>query len=48
MDDILVYSKNMQEHMKTLEELFVRLNNAGLTLALDKCQFAVESLEYLG
>ena len=48
LDDILVYSKTKKEHLETLEELFNRLNAAGLTLALDKCRFGVEKLSYLG
>ena len=48
LDDILVYSKSQKDHLKTLKELFERLNGAGLTLALDKCQFGVNKLNYLG
>ena len=48
LDDVLVFSKSEKEHLKTLEELFARLDGACLTLALDKCQFGVQQLEYLG
>ena len=48
LDDILIFSKTQEDHLKTLEELFSRLSSAGLSLALSKCQFGVESLEYLG
>ena len=39
LDDLLIYNKNEQEHLQTLEELFQRLSKAGLTIALDKCLF---------
>ena len=48
LDDVLVFSRNKTEHMKMLEDLFQRLDKAGLTLALDKCVFGQEKLEFLG
>ena len=48
LDNVLVFSKNKKDHLNTLNELFTRLNNAGLTLALDKCNFGVSELDYLG
>ena len=48
LDDILIYSSSEKEHLKTIEELFRRLSKAGLAIALDKCEFGVKSLDYLG
>ena len=48
LDDLLIFSKSPEHHMQVLEELFSKLEQAGLTLALSKCQFGVDSLEYLG
>ena len=48
LDDLLIYSRNKKDHLKTLELLFDRLNKAGLTLALDKCEFGKDRLNYLG
>ena len=48
LDDILVFNDNMEDHLKTLETIFNRLNDAGLTLALSKCEFGKSSLDYLG
>ena len=48
LDDLLIFSKSFKHHLEILEELFSKLEKAGLTLALSKCQFAVYSLEYLG
>merc|ERR1712088_992398 len=48
LDDLLIFSKSTKHHLEILKELFSKLENAGLTLALSKCQFGVSSLEYLG
>ena len=48
LDDILIYAKSEAEHMKILEELFSRLSRAGLSIALGKCEFGVQALDYLG
>ena len=45
LDDVMIYSKNKQDHIKTLNELFKRLDDAGLAISLDKCQFGKESIE---
>ena len=48
LDDLIIYSKSQQEHLQTLEKLFTRLSEAGLSIALSKCTFGVDSVEYLG
>ena len=48
MDDILVFTETLDQHMSVLEELFKRLEEFGLSLALDKCQFGRKSVDYLG
>ena len=48
LDDLLVYSKSQKEHLETLDILFKKLEGAGLTLALAKCQFGMDSVDYLG
>ena len=48
LDDILLFSSSMSDHLKTMEELLSRLAKAGLTLALPKCEFGQESLDFLG
>ena len=48
LDDILVHSKTEKEHFEILEELFSRLNAAGLTLSLPKCKFGQDSIDFLG
>merc|ERR1712055_1014621 len=48
MDDILVYSKNQKEHMETLEEIFKRLEAAGLAINAKKCIFGQQTVEFVG
>ncbi len=45
LDDILVTGPNEQEHLTTLEEVFRRLDKAGVS---KKCEFMLPSIEYLG
>ena len=48
LDDILVFSRSKADHMATLEKLFKRLDDAGLTLNLKKCEFGKEDISFLG
>ena len=48
LDDLLIFNKNQADHMATLEELFKKLSEAGMSIALNKCQFGQDSLNYLG
>ena len=48
LDDLLIFTKGSQTHLQVLEELFSKLERAGLTLALSKCEFGRSSLDYLG
>lgn len=48
MDDILVYSKTLEEHKRHLAEVFQILQANGLLLKQSKCSFAQTHLEYLG
>jgi hypothetical protein len=48
LDDIIVFSKTLSEHMAHLDALLHRLYRAGLTLNLNKCQFFKETVDYLG
>ena len=48
LDDILVCSANVEQHMSTLTKIFQRLEQYGLTLSLDKCTFAQSTVDYLG
>ncbi len=48
LDDIVVYSDNWTDHVKTLEKVFKCLTVASLTLNLAKCEFAKGVVTYLG
>jgi len=48
IDDIVVYSKTMAEHLQYLNQVFTWLYKAGLTLDLKKCNFIKRSLAFLG
>ena len=47
-DDILVHTRTLEEHLKTLRELFKRLAQAGMTIRPGKCIFGVDSINFLG
>ena len=46
IDDI--GSKDEEKHLKILEEVFTRLEQHGFILKLEKCEFLMGSVEYLG
>jgi hypothetical protein len=47
-DDILVYSKTIQEHKKHMAIILQLLRQHKLSAKLSKCSFATETVEYLG
>lgn len=48
LDDILGYAKDHNEMLRILEHSFSILRDAGLSVHLQKCEFGVEKLVYLG
>ena len=48
LDDIIVYSQNIEEHLQHLALVLERLRIHNLTASLEKCQFGQKRLEYLG
>ena len=48
MDDILVFSKTFEDHLKHLEAVIERLSSAGLKLKPAKCKFIRHVVEFLG
>ena len=48
LDDLLVYTDTEEEHEKVVEEIFSRLNQYGLALALSKCSFQQTEVDFLG
>jgi Reverse transcriptase (RNA-dependent DNA polymerase) len=48
LDDIIVFSKDREQHMADLDTVLHRLYRAGLSLNLKKCHFFKETVSYLG
>ena len=48
MDDICVFGHTVDEHDTRLHAVLQRLNNLNLRLNIEKCQFRVNSIEFLG
>ena len=47
-DDILVYSKNLEEHREHLHAVFSVLRENKFYANLKKCTFCIESVVFLG
>ena len=47
MDDVLVYGSNTHEHDTHLHAVLTRIQNAGITLNKNKCEFAKNSITFL-
>ena len=48
LDDLLIHSADKEEHIKHLEEVLIKLREAGLKVKLKKCSFCKNSVKYLG
>ena len=48
LDDIIVFSDSIEEHLKRLEEILQRLRAANLMLKPKKCHFFKRQVEFLG
>ena len=48
LDDVIVFGKTFQQHLKNLEQILARFKEVGLKIKLSKCQFIREEVKYLG
>src|SRR5690349_21327748 len=48
LDDVIIYFKTFEEHLKYIKEVFDQIRNANLRLKAEKCYFAAEELQFLG
>src|SRR6266511_4585820 len=48
LDDIIIFSQTMEEHLQHMRKVLEALRQAGLKLKLEKCEFAKKQLKYLG
>ena len=47
-DDILIYSKTWEEHLKHLDEILSILEEHSLYTKMSKCEFGMKKMLYLG
>ncbi|KAG1940743.1 interleukin-1 receptor accessory protein-like 1-A [Pimephales promelas] len=47
LDDLIVFGKTLEEHEQRLLKVITRLEEAGLKLSLDKCQFCRSQVTYV-
>jgi hypothetical protein len=48
IDDVLVHSRRLLQHLVHLEELFKRLHEVNMKIHPKKCEYVVTSVVYLG
>ena len=48
LDDIIIYSSTIEEHLEHLQIVFKRLEEAGLKLKPTKCSYLCKQLDFLG
>ena len=48
LDDIIIFSRTPEEHLKHIEIIFQKLKAAGLKLKESKCDFFKSEIHYLG
>lgn len=48
IDDIIIFSRNLKDHLVHLSKALTLLEQAGITLSISKCYFAFPSIQALG
>lgn len=48
LDDLLIFSKNFDDHLELLKMVATKLKDAGLTINVEKSKFCFKQLRYLG
>eukprot|EP00171_Calliarthron_tuberculosum_P022928 IDg22928t1 len=48
LDDVIIFSKSVEEHITHLDEVLTALGRAGISLKLHKCAFFTDTVKYLG
>ena len=47
LDNILIYSKTLQDHCSHVRQVLQRLQEAGLQVDIDKCEFHIQETKFL-
>ena len=48
LDDIIIFSKSIEQHIAQLSDVFARFKGAGLKIGPSKCRLLQASVQYLG
>ena len=48
LDNILIYSNTLEEHISHVHQVLTRLGEFGLSCKLEKCEFHTSTLSFLG
>ena len=48
LDDVIIFSKTIEDHIKHIKYVFQLLRQEGLKIKLEKCAFLQKEVEYLG
>ena len=48
VDDVLIFSRTLDDHLHHIDLVLNRLQSAGLKLKASKCHFLCQQVEYLG
>lgn len=48
LDDIIIFSTSLQEHIENLEKVFLRLRSSNFKIQLDKSEFLRKEIAFLG
>ena len=48
LDDIIIFSKTVEEHLDHIKQVFKKLRSTHLSMKLSKCHFFTKEIQYLG
>ena len=48
LDDIIIFSRMVEEHLDHIRQVFKKLWNTHLSMKLSKCHFFAKVIQYLG